>query len=227
MARETEFLTGAAGRLEVVVDRPAGTPLGIALVAHPHPLMGGTLDNKVAQTLARACTDAGCIAWRPNFRGVGSSEGEHAAGAGETDDLCLLVDALRARHPGLPLFLAGFSFGAFVQARVAARLAAAAAGAGAEASTAASGGPSAARRLILVGTAVQRFDVPPVPAGTLLIHGEQDEVITLAQLLDWARPQDLPVLVLPGADHFFHRRLHLIRQAVVAALHDALRQPAG
>ena len=209
MTRHTEHFTGAAGRLQVVVDAPAQPPLGVALVAHPHPLMGGTLDNKVAQTLARAFTDAGCVAWRPNFRGVGDSAGTHDGGTGETDDLLLLVETLRARHPALPLFLAGFSFGAYVQARVAARLAAE--------------GGQLPLRMMLVGTAVARFDVPAVPAGTLLIHGEQDDVITLQALFDWARPQDLPVLVVPGADHFFHRRLHLIRTAVVAAVHDTRR----
>ncbi len=210
MARTTEYVEGPAGRLQVVADQPDRTLQGLALVAHPHPLLGGTLDNKVTQTLARACNDAGLLAWRPNFRGVGESAGVHDAGTGETDDLLLLAHTLRARHPGLPLFLAGFSFGAFVQARVAARLAAT--------DTAA-----APARLMLVGTAVQRFDVPPVPADSLLIHGELDDVIPLSVLLDWARPQDLPLLVVPGADHFFHRRLHLIRQAVAAAVRDTLR----
>ncbi len=209
VTRHTDYFAGAAGRLQVVVDAPGQSPLGVALVAHPHPLMGGTLDNKVAQTLARAFNDAGCVAWRANFRGVGESAGVHDAGNGETDDLLLLVQALRARHPGLPLFLAGFSFGAFVQARVAARLLA--------------NGLEPPARMMLVGTAVARFDVPGVPAGTLLIHGEQDDVITLQALLDWAGPQELPVLVIPGADHFFHRRLHLIRSAVVSAVHDTRR----
>ena len=205
---QTEYFHGPAGRLQVVIDRPAGAPVGVALVAHPHPLMGGTLDNKVAQTLARAFTDAGCEAWRMNFRGVGESEGQHDAGAGETDDMCLLAATLTARHPGLPLFLAGFSFGSFVQARTGARLAA-------------QGAP--ARRLMLVGAAVGRFDVPPVPADTVLIHGELDDVISLAQVLDWARPQELPVLVVPGADHFFHRRLAVIRTSVANAVRESLR----
>lgn len=200
----TEFFTGPAGRLQVVVDSPRESIQGVALVGHPHPLMGGTLDNKVAQTLAKAYTDAGCIAWRMNFRGVGESEGEHDSGSGETDDMCLLARLITQQYPGLPLYLGGFSFGAYVQARTAQRL-------NSETQII----PS---RLMLVGTAVARFDVPPVPANTLLIHGELDDVIPLSALLDWARPQDLPVLVVPGADHFFHRRLAIIRESVASAV---------
>ena len=144
-----------------------------------------------------------------NFRGVGESEGEHAAGQGETEDMLQLVAAITARHPGLPLFLAGFSFGGYVQARVAARL------------RAEPEGPQA-RRLMLVAPAVGRFDVPAVPADTLLIQGECDDVIPLAQLLDWARPQELPVLLVPAADHFFHRRLGVIRHAVALAAREVL-----
>jgi alpha/beta superfamily hydrolase len=201
----TEYFTGAAGRLQVVVDAPTNDSLqGVALVGHPHPLMGGTLDNKVAQTLAKAYTDAGCVAWRMNFRGVGESDGEHDAGAGETDDMCLLAQIITEQYPGLPLYLGGFSFGAAVQARAAHRLN--------------QGGGISPRRLMLVGTAVARFDVPSVPADTLLIHGELDDVIPLTGLMDWARPQELPVLVVPGADHFFHRRLGIIREAVASAV---------
>ena len=200
----TEYFDGAAGRLQVVVDTPRDPIQGLALVGHPHPLMGGTLDNKVAQTLAKAYNDAGCIAWRMNFRGVGESGGEHDAGAGETDDMCLLAERITQQYPGLPLFLGGFSFGAYVQARTAQRLLAQ--------------GQILPRRLMLVGTAVARFDVPTVPADTLLIHGELDDVIPLSGLLDWARPQEIPVLVVPGADHFFHRRLAIIREAVASAV---------
>ena len=206
----TVYIAGAAGRLQVVVDTPVAPLLGVALVAHPHPLKGGTLDNKVTQTLAKAFTDTGCVSWRMNFRGVGESEGVHDAGQGETDDMCQLAVELCARHPGLPLYLAGFSFGAFVQTRTAAQLALQV------------DGPQP-RRLMLVGTAVARFDVPTVPADTLVIHGEVDDVIPLAAVLDWARPQDLPILLIPGADHFFHRRLGLIRHAVVNAVHETRR----
>ncbi len=200
----TEYFSGPAGRLQVVVDSPRDAIQGVALVGHPHPLMGGTLDNKVAQTLAKAYNDASCVAWRMNFRGAGESEGEHDAGSGETDDMCLLAQHITRQYPGLPLYLGGFSFGAYVQAKTAQLLN--------------HEGLITPRRLMLVGTAVARFDVPAVPSDTLLIHGELDDVIPLAGLMDWARPQELPVIVVPGADHFFHRRLSVIREAVSSAV---------
>ena len=181
------------------MDPPAQSPRGVAIVAHPHPLYGGSLDNKVAQTLARALAELGYVAWRPNFRGVGASEGRHDEGRGEVEDLAaVLSHAERAQGPGL-LVLAGFSFGAAMQAKLAERLRT-------------QGQRSA--RLVLVGLAVTHSTVPGVPADTLLIHGERDETVPLAAVLDWARPQDLPVIVVPGADHFFHRRLPLLRAIV-------------
>lgn len=210
-------IAGAAGAIEVALDFPTASergPRGLALIAHPHPLYAGTLDNKVVQTLARAFVALGYLAARPNFRGVGASEGTHDEGVGEVDDLLSVISHLKHAHPkrdqGLSeLVLAGFSFGAFVQTHVAARLAAA-------------GTP--AERMVLVGTAVTRWNALPVPAGmhanTLLIHGEHDETVPLSDLFDWARPQQLPVVVIPGADHFFHRKLTLIKQLVLAACRD-------
>ncbi len=198
---------GPAGRIDVAVDRPdEGSPRGLAVVAHPHPLYGGTRDNKVVQTLARALLALGHACWRPDFRGVGASEGAHDDGRGETDDLLAVVAAARASEPGgdaLPLVLAGFSFGSFVQSRVARRLA--------DAGTPAS-------RLVFVGTATSRFPVEPVPADTLVIHGEVDDTVPLSAVLDWARPQELPVVVIPGADHFFHRKLTGLKQLLVREL---------
>lgn len=193
-------LTGAAGPLECALDLPDSAPRGIALVAHPHPLYGGTMDNKVAQTLARAFVTLGYAAVRMNFRGVGHSGGEHDAGRGETDDMALLLAHMRQQYPGLPVALAGFSFGTFVQAQLQQRLLA-------------EGAP--AERLVLVGSAAGKWAMPDVPANTILIHGELDETIPLAHVLDWARPQDLPVVVIPGADHFFHRKLQHIKNFVV------------
>jgi alpha/beta superfamily hydrolase len=191
-----EFVAGPAGRIECAVDVPEllenGAARGVALVAHPHPLFGGTLDNKVAQTLARAFVDLGYEAWRPNFRGVGESEGKHDEGQGEVDDLETVYKHLAKQ----PIVLAGFSFGAAMQARLAQKV------------------PS--ERIVLVGVAVVDREVPPVPAGTLVIHGEQDTTIPLAAVLDWARPQDLPVAVVPGADHFFHRKLQVLRDLIKA-----------
>ncbi len=198
---------GPAGRIDVAVDRPdEGSPRRLAVVAHPHPLYGGTRDNKVVQTLARALLALGHACWRPDFRGVGASEGAHDDGRGETDDLLAVVAAARASEPGgdaLPLVLAGFSFGSFVQSRVARRLA--------DAGTPAS-------RLVFVGTATSRFPVEPVPADTLVIHGEVDDTVPLSAVLDWARPQELPVVVIPGADHFFHRKLTGLKQLLVREL---------
>jgi uncharacterized protein len=183
-----EFVAGSAGQIECAVDAPEGEPHGRALIAHPHPQFGGTLDNKVVQTLARALVELGYETWRPNFRGVGESEGRYDEGRGEVDDLFAVHEKIR------PKVLAGFSFGAAMQAILAARV---------------NAGP-----LVLVGVAVTSFAVPAVPAGSLVIHGELDTTIPLAAVLDWARPQELPVTLVPGADHFFHRKLHILRAIV-------------
>jgi alpha/beta superfamily hydrolase len=185
-----EFVAGPAGRIECAVDPADGVPRGAALVAHPHPLYGGTLDNKVVQTLAKACVESGYEAWRPNFRGIGESEGRYDEGRGELEDLAAVADALGER----PLLLAGFSFGGAMAARLAAQ--------------------RKCQALVLVGPAVTAFELPAAPVPCLVIHGEADDTIPLAAVLDWARPQDLPVVVVPGADHFFHRRLNVIRDTV-------------
>lgn len=198
------FLSGATGRLECALDLPNAeqfaAPRGIALVAHPHPLMGGTMNNKVVHTLARAFVALGYVAVRMNFRGVGASEGVHDEGRGETDDMALLLQHMRQQYPTLPFALAGFSFGTFVQAQLQQRLIA-------------QGTP--AERLVLVGSAAGKWAMPSVPANTILIHGELDDTILLKDVLDWARPQDLPIIVIPGADHFFHRKLQHIKNPVV------------
>ena len=183
-----ELVAGPAGRIECAVDAPEGEPRGRALIAHPHPQFGGTLDNKVVQTLARAFVALGYEAWRPNFRGIGESEGTYDEGRGEVDDLLAVYEKI---HPAV---LAGFSFGAAMQAMLATRV--------------------KSERMVLVGVAVTNFKVPPVPAGTLVIHGERDETIPLAAVLDWARPQDLPVVLVPDADHFFHRKLQALREII-------------
>jgi len=208
---ERAIVKGPVGNIEVAVDHPVGFPgetgeehaRGIALVAHPHPLFGGTLDNKVAQTLAKAFTELGYVAVRPNFRGVGASGGPHDHGAGETDDLIAIIDWAQGRFGPLPVALAGFSFGAYVQTRVAQRV--------------------KPERMVLVGvpdglvTGGRTYRSEPVPADTIVIHGELDETAPLANTLAWARPQELPIVVVPGADHFFHRKLHLIRNVIKGA----------
>jgi len=188
-----EFVAGPAGRIECAVDQPAASARGLALVAHPHPLYGGTLDNKVVQTLARAFVQLGYETWRPNFRGVGETEGSHDEGRGELDDL----ESVLAHTGASSAVLAGFSFGAALQARLAQRV--------------------RAERLALVGVAVTRLETPAVAADTLVIHGENDDTVPLAAVLEWARPQELPVVLVPGADHFFHRKLHVLRAIVTGS----------
>ncbi|MGH8708638.1 MAG: alpha/beta hydrolase [Burkholderiales bacterium] len=189
-ATRRETVRGPAGGLECAVDEPQGAARGVALIAHPHPLYGGTLDNKVVQTLARACVELGYAAWRPNFRGVGRSEGKYDEGRGEVEDLAAVLAYVKAEKP----VLAGFSFGAAMQAKLAARV--------------------APERLVLVGIAVNHFEAPAVPAGTLLIHGEDDVTVPIAAVRAWAEPQGLALVVVPGADHFFHRKLQVLRTIV-------------
>jgi len=197
---ERRLIEGPVGRIELAVDSPEAAPVGLAFIGHPHPLYGGTLENKVAATLARAFAGIGWLAVRPNFRGVGRSEGSHDHGGGETDDFLHVIDTapqwLSAEVERLPRALAGFSFGSFVAAQAAARLA------------------PPASHLVLVGSAAGKWPMPAVAAETLVIHGEFDETIPLAHVFEWARPQDLPVVVLPGADHFFHRRLSTLKRLV-------------
>jgi alpha/beta superfamily hydrolase len=191
--RKVSF-AGAAGQLEGILQLPGDTPRAIAVIAHPLPIMGGTMDNKVVSTLAKACIESGYVTLRFNFRGVGESEGSYDQGNGETLDAIAAADFLRGEYPDLPLLLAGFSFGAYVQARAAAQL--------------------QPQQLVLIAPAVGRFAMPDVPHDTLLIHGDMDEVVELHELLKWARPQHLPVTVLAGAEHFFHGRLTQLKQIV-------------
>jgi alpha/beta superfamily hydrolase len=206
-SEEKIHLDGPAGSIELIVENP-GAPRGIALICHPHPLFGGTNTNKVTQTLARTFTRLGYVALRPNFRGVGESAGTHDDGRGECEDMLVVVAEAKRRFGDLPVALAGFSFGAYVQTRVAQALAE-------------SNHP--AQRLVLVGTAAghvegaRQYSTKAVAADTIVIHGSVDTTVPLANVLDWAEPLDLPVIVVAGADHFFHRRLHLIRDIVTRA----------
>lgn len=193
---ERVLVIGPAGKIEVDINDPGSARRAITLIAHPNPVQGGTKDNKVVTTLAKTFFSRGHVVLRPNFRGVGASEGTHDEGRGETEDLLAVVDYAKRRYGDLPLLLSGFSFGSFVQTRVARRV--------------------TAERLVLVGPAVGRFPAEPVPANTLVIHGERDDVVPLAAVLDWARPQNLPIVVVPGGDHFFHGRLGLLSQVVLA-----------
>jgi alpha/beta superfamily hydrolase len=219
-------IEGIVGAIEMSIDLPdelksdpSFAIRGLALVAHPHPLMGGTMDNKVAQTMARAFNQLGYVSVRPNFRGVGGTAGVHDEGVGELEDLLRVTDWIRTPSSWsefeattnqawvssantLPLSVSGFSFGSFVASHLVQRLADL-------------GRP--AERLVMVGSAAGKWTLAPVPADTILIHGELDETIPLIHVLDWARPQELIVQVVPGADHFFHRRLHCIRNIITGA----------
>lgn len=203
------ILPGPAGDLEAVSDEPAlaegQAPRGVAIIAHPHPLFGGTMDNKVVQTLARAFVQCGWRAVRFNFRGVGASQGAHDEGRGEVDDFLAVVQQCA---PTGPLALAGFSFGSFVMSRAVQTL-----------------WPSRPiEKLVLVGTAASRFQVADLPTQaherTLVIHGEHDDTVPLADVMDWARPQSLPVTVVPGGSHFFHGQLPLLKNLVVRHLNS-------
>ena len=195
-------IAGPAGALEVAVNLPAThpdkQPRGIALIAHPHPQQGGTLDNKVAQTLAKTFVALGYASVRLNFRGVGRSEGAFDDGVGETDDALAALAFARREFPGLAAaspVLAGFSFGTYVQTRVARTV--------------------TPERMVLIAPAVSRFAPEPVPADTIVIHGEEDDVVALTDVLAWARPQQLPIVVFPGCGHFFHGRLPQLQRAIM------------
>jgi alpha/beta superfamily hydrolase len=192
---ERFVVDGPAGALEIVINAPAAAPAGIALVAHPLPTEGGTLDNKVVYTLAKTFFTLGYAAVRFNFRGVGKSMGTFDEGNGETDDaLAALAEAKKRFGSGQPIVLAGFSFGSFVQTRVAHRV--------------------KAERIVLIAPAVNRFPAERVPPDTIVVHGEEDNVVPLADVFAWARPQELPITVFPGCGHFFHGRLPQLQRVV-------------
>jgi alpha/beta superfamily hydrolase len=200
----TLSLQGQAGRIEALLDEPTdGAAQGTAVIAHPHPLFGGTMQNKVVQTLARAFVQSGWRAVRFNFRGVGASEGTYDEGRGEAIDMQQLIMQVA---PDGPLALAGFSFGAFVTSHVVQAL----------------GDQRPPQQLVLVGTAASRFAVAPVAPDLhercLVLHGEQDDTVPLASVMDWARPQSLPITVIPGCEHFFHGQLPLLKSLVVRHL---------
>ena len=206
------IIQGPAGALEIALDAPSGLSRGTAIIAHPHPLFGGTMDNKVVQTLARAFLHCGWTAVRFNFRGVGGSVGSHDEGRGELEDLLAVVQHVapiaggEAVEGGNALALAGFSFGAFVTTHAFACL----------------NPVRPIEKLVLVGTSVSRAPAAPIDAAahlkTLVVHGEQDDTVLLPAVLDWARPQALPVTVVPGGGHFFHGQLPLLKNLVIRHL---------
>ena len=182
-----------AGKVETVIDDPETDRRGLLLVAHPHPLHGGSLDNKVVATLAKTALDQGWVAVRPNFRGVGMSEGTFDAGVGETEDLLAVVRFVEKSYPDLPWVLAGFSFGAYVQHRLRQQM--------------------PAQRLILIAPAVTMVEFDPVPVDTVVIFGDADELIPPTAMQHWADAQHLTVKRIPDAGHFFHGKLKELKQA--------------
>ena len=204
---QRELVDGPVGPVECTLDRPESAPRGLALVCHPHPQFGGTLDNKVVQTIARAFLQIGWASVRFNFRGIGRSAGAWGEGEGEVADAQAMLAAWRARaeYATLPFALAGFSFGGYVAAEVAHRL---------------SEDAATPRRIVLVGPSTEKQTVAAVPADTVVVHGEIDDVVPLAATLAWARPQSLPVIVFPGVGHFFHGQIASLKNVIVRELHD-------
>ncbi len=188
------------GRMETIIDDPGGSNdsarKGLLLIAHPHPLQGGSMDNKVVHTLARVATDHDYVAVRPNFRGVGMSEGEYDRGEGETEDLLAIIEFVSKSYPGLPWRLAGFSFGGYVQHRVAGRI--------------------STDCVILVAPAVNLYPFETPAPGTVLIHGDEDEVVPFSAAQAWANQYQVPLTVVHGSGHFFHGKLPELKEAVIS-----------
>jgi uncharacterized protein len=213
-------LPGPAGALECLRDLPDPAawpaPRGVALVAHPHPLFGGTMDNKVVQTMARAAVACGWEAIRFNFRGVGASEGAYDEGRGEVDDALAVLRFCTATGQAIqqPVALAGFSFGSHVISHLISKLF--------EPNISVQQTNLAIEKIVFIGTATSRFAVAPLPqelhTRSLVIHGEADDTVPLADVMDWARPQALPVTVIPAAGHFFHGQLPLLKSLVARHL---------
>ncbi len=196
------FVDGPIGKLETILAEPESAPIGIAIIAHPHPLHGGTMDNKIIYTLFHSLLELGFIAVKFNFRGVGESEGIFDSGIGEVEDAVTVTNAIRSQYnnhlPRMPLLLAGFSFGGNIQLHAAVQL--------------------KPEFLVLVAPSVNNINAPHVleqTKNTLIIHGEHDEIVSIKTIFDWAAPQSLPVVIIPGAEHFFHGKLPILKQAIL------------
>ena len=206
---ENTRFDGLAGLIDCAIDWPEGVPTGWALILHPNPSQGGTRDNKVVTTLARACVQQGLVSLRPNFRGIGASEGHFDHGKGELLDMAALVEQFRVRYPEIaakPWVLGGFSFGTSIGVQLYAQWDKL--------------GKNLPNIVILTGSAALRFrhSEAKAPEDALVIHGELDEVVPLSEVMEWARPLGMPVVVIPEAGHFFHGKLLVLRQLVQTRL---------
>lgn len=157
------------------------------------------MDNKVVTTLAKTFGQLNYATFRFNYRGVGRSAGQYDAGHGESEDALVVYRYAQQAVGDLPVVLAGFSFGGFVQVQLAQRV--------------------QYERLVLIAPAVKRFPVATVPQNSLIIHGDADDVVALADVLEWARPQHLPIIVFPDCGHFFHGRLLQLQQIITQNWH--------
>jgi len=194
------FIDGPAGALQIRIDLPATRPRALGVLCHPHTLHGGTLTNKVIHQVAHAFNDAGAIAVRFNFRGAGESAGSYDEGRGETDDVCAVVDWARRRWPDLPLWLAGFSFGAYVSLRAV--------------------DASDAAMIVTVAPPVNHFafDTLVMPSVSwLVVQGGADEVVPADAVTTWVRSLSRPpeYELMPDVGHFFHGRLRPLRERVI------------
>lgn len=191
-------LDGPAGKLEALLETPAAQADAVALVCHPHPLYQGTMHNKVVYTLARSFVRLGAAALRFNFRGVGTSEGEHGYGEGELQDALAAAAWIHRKWPQRRLYLAGFSFGAGVALQASATL--------------------DPQGLVTVAPPLDRVagKVERPPCRWLVVQGEDDDLVSAGMVAERARRIDpgVELVVLPGTDHFFHGRLNQLRAAV-------------
>ncbi len=206
---ENTSFDGLAGLIDCAIDWPEGVPTGWALILHPNPSQGGTRDNKVVTTLSRACVQQGLVSLRPNFRGIGASGGHFDHGKGELLDMAALIEQFRARYPEIaakPWVLGGFSFGTSIGVQLYAQWDKL--------------GKNLPSIVILTGSAALRFRhrEAKAPEDALVIHGELDEVVPLSEVMEWARPLGMPVVVIPEAGHFFHGKLLVLRQLVQTRL---------
>lgn len=196
------FINGEAGQIEVFVDTPEQIK-AVALVTHPHPLMGGNPQHKVPQLITEILLAQGCLVWRPSFRGMGQSSGVHDGGNGESRDIALLSELLQKEYPNLPFFAGGFSFGSHVWTKSFHLLAT----------------ENRPQKLLLAGLPCGEvrgavdYQTPEVDSDILLVHGEQDDICALQDVIDWAKPQRHPITIMPGANHFFTgylKSLHVV-----------------